>query len=329
MSIIYLAFVGILSYISGMNTTHIYTLAHPVTGVIRYVGKANNLRARMALHLRKHEQTKKSKWIQRLQSQGLAPVVEILDVVPVDEWQFWEVYWIAQLKAWGHSLYNGDNGGLGSDRLLTETKGKISDALRERPQPKKWVSYAQYDLTGRWIATHVSARTAGAAVSSEHSVIVTAARRQQRAKGFLWLRVAGQVPAVIASHYTGNCRPPVSEATRQKISVATAGRAPKPATDETRAKMRAARLGKAPANKGVPATAAQRAVNQAANTAKKQVCQSTLDGQSLAVWPSVKAAAAGTGATRAGILNTIKGKNKHASGFKWSYPIPSTIENPS
>ncbi len=301
-----------------MNTTHIYTLAHPTTGVIRYVGKANKLGARYALHIRKDEHTAKSRWIQSLKSQGLQPTMEVLDIVPSGEWQFWEMYWIAQLKAWGCTLYNGDNGGLGSDRLSAAIKAQIGDSLRDRPQPEKWVSYAQYDISGNWIATHNSAHAAGASVGSGHSVIVTAAKRQERMKGFLWLRVDGEAPLTIPSRYTSNKRPPLSQEARQRSSERSKGRPGKIPGEATRAKMRAAKLGKSPANKGIPQTAEQKKILSEASTTRKAVCQLGFDGTLIKEWPSIKEAAIATGATRAGILNVIKGKNKHAAGFKWA-----------
>lgn len=302
-----------------MDTTHIYTLSHPETGVIRYVGKANNLQARLALHIRKDEHTAKSRWIQSLQAKGLSPKMEVVDVVPVAEWQFWEMYWIAQLKVWGHTLYNGDNGGLGTDRLPSSVKIKIGNALRGRQQLNKWVVFHQYDLQGNFLATHPSCAAAALAVSGSHGNIVRSAQTGRQAYGSVWAK--DKAPqAVIPTLFNATGKIEVSAVTRQKLSEQGRGRKMPLIKDETRAKMRSARLGKAPANKGVKQTDAQRAANQAASTTKKPVQQLALGGALLQTFPSIKAAAEATGATRAGILSSIKGTHKHAAGFKWARP---------
>lgn len=313
-----LVYLCIMCYISTMNTTHIYTLAHPETGVIRYVGKANKLGPRYALHLRKDEQTKKSNWIQSLRRKGLTPKMEVLDIVPTEEWQFWEMYWISQLKTWGHTLYNGDNGGLGSDRLPDSVKAQIADSLRGREQPAKWVQFNQYSLDGHLIASHSNAQLAGLAVGGSHPNISRSAKTGRQAYGFIWTK--GLNPAEqIDTIFDASGRIPVSEEARQKLSVASKGRINGPITEETRAKMSAARLGVAPANKGVPQTDKQRAASRAASTTKRAVAQYTLAGVHIKTYGSIKEASEATGTARAGILNTINGKNKHANNFKWAH----------
>lgn len=310
-----LAYMCIMCYISTVNTTHIYTLAHPETGVIRYVGKANNLAHRFALHIRKDEVTAKSKWIQSLKKKGLMPQMEVLDIVPIQDWQFWEIYWIAQLKAWGYTLYNGDNGGLGSDRLPDSVKDQISNALKGRPQPDRWVQFNQYSLSGVLIASHKNAQYAGASVGGTHPNISRSAQNGKQAYGFIWTKGIDP-PACIATQYDSNGRIPVSAEARQKLSVASKGRIGRLVTEVTRAKMRAARLGQAPENKGVKQTETQRAINRQSSTTKKAVVQLALDGTFIKIWPSIKEASEATGVARAGILNTITGKNKYAGGFR-------------
>lgn len=98
-----------------MQTTNIYILIDPDTHQVRYVGKANNISQRYRAHLnkaRKH-QIHKLNWIKSLKEKGLKPIIEIIDIVPIDDWIFWETYWIAQFKAWGFKLINYTNGGDG------------------------------------------------------------------------------------------------------------------------------------------------------------------------------------------------------------------------
>jgi len=96
-------------------TTNIYTLTDPRTNQVRYVGKANNVSQRYKAHLnkaRKH-QIHKWNWIQQLKREGLKPIIDVIDVVPIDDWIYWERYWISQMKQWGFNLVNYTNGGDG------------------------------------------------------------------------------------------------------------------------------------------------------------------------------------------------------------------------
>lgn len=98
-----------------METTNIYVLIDPITKMVRYVGKANNVTQRYTAHLnraRKHQIHKKN-WIEKLKKEGLKPIIEVIDVVPINEWVFWETYWISQMKTWGFDLINYTNGGDG------------------------------------------------------------------------------------------------------------------------------------------------------------------------------------------------------------------------
>jgi hypothetical protein len=98
-----------------METTNIYVLIDPRTNKIRYVGKANNVNQRYAAHLnraRKHQIHKKN-WIEQLKHEGLKPIIEVIDIVPIEDWVFWETYWISQIKTWGFDLINYTSGGDG------------------------------------------------------------------------------------------------------------------------------------------------------------------------------------------------------------------------
>lgn len=98
-----------------MKTTNIYVLIDPRDNKVRYVGKANNVSQRYRAHLnraRKH-QIHKANWIKQLKEKGLKPQLEVIDVVPIDDWIFWETYWISQFKAWGFDLINYTVGGDG------------------------------------------------------------------------------------------------------------------------------------------------------------------------------------------------------------------------
>lgn len=124
-------------------------------GNIRYVGKTKNEpRKRLYKHIlecKSEEISHKINWIKSLLNKGERPIIEVIDEVPEGEWQFWEEYWISQLKSWGFQLTNltiGGDGGNGykhtSDskkkmsksklvsKLSEEQKKKISESVKER-----------------------------------------------------------------------------------------------------------------------------------------------------------------------------------------------------
>lgn len=107
---------------------YIYTLSDPKTSEIRYVGKTTNPKQRRHNHSNKarDQGTHKRNWIESLRRQGLKPIFEIIDVV-IDNWQFWEQYWIQQCKAWGFKLTNHTIGGdgLSIGNNTTFKKGQI------------------------------------------------------------------------------------------------------------------------------------------------------------------------------------------------------------
>ena len=98
-----------------METVYIYTLEHPVTEEIRYVGKTRNPKMRFHNHCNKlhNEKSHKRNWINKLKKEGLKPKMKILDEVLESEWKFWERFWINQFKQWNFNLVNHTSGGDG------------------------------------------------------------------------------------------------------------------------------------------------------------------------------------------------------------------------
>jgi DNA-binding CsgD family transcriptional regulator len=97
-----------------MEYTYIYSLSDPNTHEIRYIGKSNNIVKRLHCHLTKSnlvKNTHKNNWIKQLLLSGSKPILEVIDIVPIEDWMFWEIYWISQFKTWGFDLTNLTNGG--------------------------------------------------------------------------------------------------------------------------------------------------------------------------------------------------------------------------
>lgn len=76
----------------------IYGLCDPITGRIRYVGKANDPVTRLAGHLREtRRRTPVYDWIAALRRAGRTPVLQIIEWCCFRDWEARERFWIAEL----------------------------------------------------------------------------------------------------------------------------------------------------------------------------------------------------------------------------------------
>jgi hypothetical protein len=121
--------------------TYIYALCDPVTGDIRYVGKADNPHKRFKQHiaLREAKPTYKTKWVKSLLQSGRQPLLRILEQVAIEDWQDCERQWIEICKTQGCRLTNIGDGGIGGKTLSAETlspeeRKRRSDTARARMQ---------------------------------------------------------------------------------------------------------------------------------------------------------------------------------------------------
>ena len=98
-----------------MKYTYIYILIDPRTNQVRYVGKADDCDKRLDKHMYegKNKNNHKANWIKGLIKENLKPILEMIDKVPYEEWQFWERHYISLYKSWGFKLTNNTMGGDG------------------------------------------------------------------------------------------------------------------------------------------------------------------------------------------------------------------------
>lgn len=114
---------------------YIYTLSDPTTGEVRYVGKSNNPKKRLNDHIHSchKKSTHKNNWIKSLIRESKKPILIIIDEVPIDNWQFWEMFWISKYKEDGHDLTNHDRGGNGTTEHNYNTIEKMKIRHKEFP----------------------------------------------------------------------------------------------------------------------------------------------------------------------------------------------------
>ncbi len=116
---------------SYVKTTFIYALCDPDTLTIRYVGKSDNPRKRLILHLLDKQKTHKVNWINKLKSQNKRPVLKILKEVEEQLWEEAEKKWIAHYrKICGNKLTNSTDGGEGVKNLTPESRRKMSESKK-------------------------------------------------------------------------------------------------------------------------------------------------------------------------------------------------------
>jgi hypothetical protein len=121
-----------------MKTYKIYTLNHPITNEIRYVGQTvYELKIRLRKHLVSKDKSYRTNWIQSLLKQDLKPIINlVLDNLSKEESNYYEQYYIQKYKENGVNLVNLTNGGEGSNgfRHSEETKKLLSNIRKEQKE---------------------------------------------------------------------------------------------------------------------------------------------------------------------------------------------------
>lgn len=119
---------------------YIYTLSDPRTGKVRYVGKTFNPQGRLYDHCKAQGSTHKACWIKALKAAGLAPDMDIVDMVAADQEQAFfdaESRWIETFRLMGYKLTNLASGGGSGSRHSQETIEKMRFAQNNRSEETK------------------------------------------------------------------------------------------------------------------------------------------------------------------------------------------------
>ena len=108
---------------------YIYGLYDPRTYELRYVGKSDKPRQRLAGQLNEARGTHRCNWIQQLKRAGLRPLQVILDASPPGPgWEVVERAYIAGARVAGYRLTNGTDGGEGVPGLSPEVRERMRQA---------------------------------------------------------------------------------------------------------------------------------------------------------------------------------------------------------
>lgn len=107
----------------------IYALHHPLTGELRYIGKANDADKRLKSHLRDAKRLSRpvAAWVRSLVNDGLLP--EMWVIRETDDWEAAEVEEIASARKRGARLLNLADGGATNIPSAKESAGKRCKAM--------------------------------------------------------------------------------------------------------------------------------------------------------------------------------------------------------
>lgn len=123
------------------NKISIYSLRHPESNEVVYIGKAKNpnLRRNSYNCLKANINGKRpvQKWVTNILLTGIKPVFEIIEVCDIINWEERECYWIAHFKSTGISLLNVSSGGKGRNGTTHSEESKKLISLSKTGKPKK------------------------------------------------------------------------------------------------------------------------------------------------------------------------------------------------
>lgn len=192
----------------------IYTLSCPITFQVRYIGRTKEtLNSRLSKHIAERNKHKNHRchWIAKLYSQGLKPIIELLDETEDKDRYFdLETYWIYQFESWGFNLVNETHGGEGSlgYKHTPESLIKIKEANKKRYSnhvkkvykrmtkeeqyeyvaQRRAIPVAQYNIHGKFLKKWKSAKEAAISYNTCVSTITNATNSLYTpiTLGYLW-----------------------------------------------------------------------------------------------------------------------------------------------
>lgn len=171
----------------------IYTLSHPVTNEIRYVGRTiKKLSYRLYQHIYNCNKNNyhSANWIKAILKQGLKPKIELLDTCDESNWDILEQYWISQFKAWGFRLTNDCAGGRGNLSPSFDTRKKIAEATQK--------PIIQYSNEGSFITEYKSITEASKTTGVRQAQIIRFLRTSNvSARNYIWKYKQDEIPLFV------------------------------------------------------------------------------------------------------------------------------------
>lgn len=168
------------------KTTFIYALCEPGSGEVRYIGKSDNPKRRLAVHCSDFtdKDTYRVRWLKALHIRGFKPEMVILCEVPLGGWQDAEKLQIRLAQMSGCRLVNlspGGYSGASGQVVSMETRAKLSKALSGRIRSSKHIENMAEANRRRSACPLVKAKLrsalSGRVISQETRMKMSAARK--------------------------------------------------------------------------------------------------------------------------------------------------------
>lgn len=125
-----------------------------------YIGKTINIKSRLKEHKTVY---------------GSNVLIEIVDEVYENNWEFWERHYISLFKSWGFKLTNGNNGGGGPTSQTEETKklirDKVSKANKGKSKPEGFGEIMRKIHKGRIRTEESKLKQSQSILGSKHSKV--------------------------------------------------------------------------------------------------------------------------------------------------------------
>jgi len=199
---------------------HIYTLSDPTTNQIRYVGKSMRPSTRLCAHVKDIAVNHKTCWIKSLVRIGLRPILDVVESVPVDEWEDAERFWISYLRFIGCPLTNIESGGCGQKIVSDSTREKLRILSTGRRMSEDAKMKLRAANTG---VKYTPARRAKLMERLLNNPQTESTRAKKRAS-MLGRKVAPETRAKISASRMGRFKRPMSEEQKRKLSKSLTGR---------------------------------------------------------------------------------------------------------
>jgi len=118
-----------LQNVPRLRPIYVYCLMDPFTSEIRYIGKTDNPKSRLAAHCNDQSTCHRTNWIRSVLAKGKRPIMHMLQEVPFwAHWQTCERMWIQFGLDRGWNLTNSTLGGDGVDGLSGEGRERVRKA---------------------------------------------------------------------------------------------------------------------------------------------------------------------------------------------------------